>query len=141
MTPKRKERSIKEESRRAFDMKKKKHTKTRTETPQAKMKKVTVTKKEKPHYNKTHNLRCQTKSIARVFKEMSVEKKNIVQEMGFVALAHIPEMNISHKLLRELIRCYDAYHGCLETLYGRIYITPAKMRDALGINFGGGSFS
>ncbi|QHO29883.1 uncharacterized protein DS421_8g228700 [Arachis hypogaea] len=63
---------------------------------------------------------------------MSVEKKNIVQEMGFVALAHIPEMNISHKLLRELIRCYDAYHGCLETLYGRIYITPAKMRDALG---------
>ncbi|QHN94026.1 uncharacterized protein DS421_17g597750 [Arachis hypogaea] len=61
--------------------------------------------------------------------------------MGFGALAHIPEMNISHKLLRELIRCYDAYHGCLETLYGRIYITPAKIRDALAINFSGDHFS
>ncbi|KAL4343362.1 hypothetical protein AHAS_Ahas11G0070800 [Arachis hypogaea] len=61
---------------------------------------------------------------------MCVEKKNIVEDMGFGALAHIPEMNISHKLLRELIHCYDAYHGCLETLYRKIYITHAKIRDA-----------
>ncbi|RYR19329.1 hypothetical protein Ahy_B03g064092 [Arachis hypogaea] len=92
---------------------------------------MTVTKKEKPHYNKIHDLRCQTKSIARMLKEMSEEKKNIVEEMGFGALAHILEMNISHKLLRELIHCYDAYHGCLNTLYEKIYITPTKIRDVL----------
>ncbi|QHO24340.1 uncharacterized protein DS421_12g371370 [Arachis hypogaea] len=57
--------------------------------------------------------------------------------MRFGALAHIPEMNVSHKLLRELIACYDVYYGYLDTLHGRIYITPAKVGDALGINHGG----
>ncbi|KAL4391535.1 hypothetical protein AHAS_Ahas03G0254800 [Arachis hypogaea] len=98
---------------------------------------MAVAKKEKSHYNKNHDLRCQTKSISRMLKEMSEEKKNIVEEMKFGALAHILEMNISHKLLRELIHCYDAYHGCLNTLYGKIYITLTKIRDALRINLGG----
>ncbi|KAL4329181.1 uncharacterized protein DS421_13g415330 [Arachis hypogaea] len=71
---------------------------------------------------------------------MSVEKKIIIEEMEYDALAHILELNISHKLSRELIRCFDAYNGCLETLYGKIYITPARIRDALGINFGGNRF-
>ncbi|QHO28454.1 uncharacterized protein [Arachis hypogaea] len=105
------------------------------------MKKMMVTKKEKPYYNKNHDLRCQTKAIARVFKEMSQENKNIVEEMRFGGLAHVPEMNVSHKLLRELIRCYDDYHGYFDILYGRIYITPAKIRDALVINYGGDGFS
>ncbi|KAL4274787.1 hypothetical protein AHAS_Ahas20G0042100 [Arachis hypogaea] len=37
--------------------------------------------------------------------------------MGFSALAHVPEMNVSHALLRELIDCYDEYHGCMKTLH------------------------
>ncbi|KAL4316497.1 hypothetical protein AHAS_Ahas15G0291000 [Arachis hypogaea] len=68
---------------------------------------------------------------------MSVEKKTIVEKMGFGALAHIPELNISHMFLRELICCFDSYHGCLDTLYSKTYIIHAKIRDALGINFGG----
>ncbi|RYR29235.1 hypothetical protein Ahy_B01g053586 [Arachis hypogaea] len=92
-----------------------------------------VTKKEKTHYN--------TKAIARVFKGMSQQKKGIVEEMRFGALEHVPEMNVSHKLLRELIGCYDDYCGYLDTLYGRIYITPTKVADALGINYGGDRFS
>ncbi|KAL4345095.1 hypothetical protein AHAS_Ahas11G0244100 [Arachis hypogaea] len=67
---------------------------------------------------------------------MSQDKKNIVEEMGFSVLAHVPEMNVCHKLLRELIGYYDDYYGYLDTLYSRIYITPAKIRDALGINQG-----
>ncbi|RYR00877.1 hypothetical protein Ahy_B07g088972 [Arachis hypogaea] len=101
------------------------------------MKKTMVTKKEKPHYNKTHNLRCQTKAIATVFKNLSLEKKDIVEKMGFGALAHVPEMNISHALLRELIACYDDYYGCLNIFHGKIYITPDKVAAALGINHGG----
>ncbi|RYR08002.1 hypothetical protein Ahy_B05g075522 [Arachis hypogaea] len=42
---------------------------------------------------------------------MSQEKKAIVEEMGFGALAHVLEMKVSHALLRELIDCYDEYHG------------------------------
>ncbi|QHO07285.1 uncharacterized protein DS421_14g462310 [Arachis hypogaea] len=105
------------------------------------MKKMMVTKKQKPRYNKTHDLRCQTKVIARVFKNMSQQKKDIVEEMGFTALAHIPEMNFSHKLLRELVACYDDYYGYLDTLHGRIYITPIKIADALGINHDRNHFS
>ncbi|XLR27019.1 hypothetical protein S83_054919, partial [Arachis hypogaea] len=83
---------------------------------------------------KTHDCRCQTKAIAKVFKEMSQEKKDIVEEMGFGALAHVLEMNISHNLLRELVACYDDYYGCLKTLHEKIYITPDKVAAALGIN-------
>ncbi|QHO01267.1 uncharacterized protein DS421_13g413610 [Arachis hypogaea] len=71
---------------------------------------------------------------------MSQKKKDIFKEMGFGALAHIPEMNVSHALLRELIDCYDEYHGCLKTLNGKIYITPAKVAVALGISHGGNRF-
>ncbi|KAL4315259.1 hypothetical protein AHAS_Ahas15G0167200 [Arachis hypogaea] len=81
-----------------------------------------------------------TKTIATVFKNMSREKKEIVEEMGFGVLAHIPKMNISHALLRELIDCYDMYHGFLKTLHEKIYITPAKVTTALGISHGGDHF-
>ncbi|KAL4390531.1 hypothetical protein AHAS_Ahas03G0154400 [Arachis hypogaea] len=55
--------------------------------------------------------------------------------MRFGTLGHFPELNFSNKFLRKLIRCFDVYHGCLDTLYDKIYITPAKIRDMLGINF------
>ncbi|QHN85623.1 uncharacterized protein DS421_16g538970 [Arachis hypogaea] len=71
---------------------------------------------------------------------MSKEKKDIVEEIGFGALAHVPKMNVSHSLLRELIDCYDDYHGCLKTLHGKIYITPSKITVALGINHVGNRF-
>ncbi|KAL4394303.1 hypothetical protein AHAS_Ahas02G0138500 [Arachis hypogaea] len=91
------------------------------------MKKMTISKKEKRHYNKTYDLRCSTRSIARVFAELSEEKKTIIEEMEFGALRYIPELNISHKLLRKLILCFDLYHGSLDTCYGKIYITHAKI--------------
>ncbi|KAL4320538.1 hypothetical protein AHAS_Ahas14G0020500 [Arachis hypogaea] len=53
------------------------------------MKKKTSSKQEKPHYNKTHDLRCLTRSIARVFANLSEQKKAIVDEMRFGALRHI----------------------------------------------------
>ncbi|KAL4316203.1 hypothetical protein AHAS_Ahas15G0261600 [Arachis hypogaea] len=71
---------------------------------------------------------------------MSQEKKDIVEEMEFGALANVLEMNISHSLLRELIDCYHDYHGCLKTLHGKIYITSGKIAAGLGINHGGNYF-
>ncbi|RYR75524.1 hypothetical protein Ahy_A01g000066 [Arachis hypogaea] len=127
-----------------------KRTKTVTETTKvkylpnffitAKQDKTLVTKKEKPHYNKTHDCRWQTKAIATVFRDMSQEKKDIVKKMGFGVLAHVPEMNVSHALLRELIDCYDDTKGCLKTLQEKIYITPRKVAAALGINNGENCF-
>ncbi|KAL4337907.1 hypothetical protein AHAS_Ahas12G0157100 [Arachis hypogaea] len=84
-------------------------------------------KKKKTNENKNKDCkRCQPKAIATVFKVMSQEKKDIVEETRFGALAHVPEMNTSHSLLRELIDCYDDYNGCLKTLHRKIYITPDK---------------
>ncbi|RYR49050.1 hypothetical protein Ahy_A07g035335 [Arachis hypogaea] len=54
--------------------------------------------------------------MATVYREMSQEKKDIVEEMGFGAQANVPEMN------------------------GRIYITPRKVAAALGITNGGNLF-
>ncbi|KAL4396171.1 hypothetical protein AHAS_Ahas01G0065200 [Arachis hypogaea] len=71
---------------------------------------------------------------------MSQKKRDIVDEIGFCALAHIPEMNVSDKLLRELLACYDDYYGYLNTLYGRIYITHAKVANTLDVNHGGNCF-
>ncbi|KAL4321737.1 hypothetical protein AHAS_Ahas14G0140400 [Arachis hypogaea] len=70
------------------------------------MKKMTISKMEKPHYN--------------VFAQLSERKKATVEEMGFGALRHIPKLNVSHKLLRELILCFDLYHRFLDTRYGKV---------------------
>ncbi|QHN95849.1 uncharacterized protein DS421_18g613270 [Arachis hypogaea] len=99
-----------------------------------------ATMKEKAHYNKTHYCRCQTKAIATMYRKMSQEKKDIMKEMGFGALAHVPEMNVSNTLLIELLDRFDEERGCLKTLHGRIYITPRKVASALSITNGGNLF-
>ncbi|KAL4293206.1 hypothetical protein AHAS_Ahas18G0104900 [Arachis hypogaea] len=78
-----------------------------------------ATMKEKAHYNKTHYCRCQTKAISTVYREMSQEKKDIVEEMGFGSLANVPEMNVSNTLLKELLDRFDEEKGCLKTLQGK----------------------
>ncbi|XLR47713.1 hypothetical protein S83_032373, partial [Arachis hypogaea] len=85
---------------------------------------------------KTHYCRCQTKAIATVYREMSQEKKDIVEEMGFGALANVLEMNVSNTLLKELLDHFNEERGCLKTLQGKIYITPQKVAAALGITNG-----
>ncbi|QHO49358.1 uncharacterized protein [Arachis hypogaea] len=95
-----------------------------------------ATMKEKAHYNKTHYCRCQTRTIATVYRKMSQEKKEIVEQIGFGGLPHVPEMNVSNTMLVELIDRFDIERGCLKTLQGTINITPRKVAAALGINNG-----
>ncbi|RYQ96724.1 hypothetical protein Ahy_B08g092580 [Arachis hypogaea] len=71
---------------------------------------------------------------------MSQEKKDIVEEMGFGALANVLEMNVSNTLLKELLDRFDEEKGYLKTLQGKIYITPWKVAVALGITNGGNRF-
>ncbi|RYR62067.1 hypothetical protein Ahy_A04g019406 [Arachis hypogaea] len=99
-----------------------------------------ATMKEKAHYNKTHYCRCQTKAISTVYRKTSQEKKDIVEEMGFGALANIPKMNVSNTMLKELLDQFDEEKGCLKTLQGKIYITPWKVAATLSITNGGNRF-
>ncbi|KAL4328941.1 hypothetical protein AHAS_Ahas13G0250400 [Arachis hypogaea] len=54
--------------------------------------------------------------------------------MGSGALGHIPESNVSHKLWRELIRCFDVYHGCLNTLWQNLH-NPYQDKRCTGHKF------
>ncbi|RYR09603.1 hypothetical protein Ahy_B05g077974 isoform C [Arachis hypogaea] len=127
------------ESEEDFANNNQKQTKTATKTTKAKHNKK-MTMKEKAHYNKTHYCRCQTKAIATVYREMSQEKKDIVEEMGFGALENVPKMNVSNTLLKELLDRFDEEKGCLKTVQEKIYITPRKVAAALGITNGGNRF-
>ncbi|KAL4337788.1 hypothetical protein AHAS_Ahas12G0145200 [Arachis hypogaea] len=61
-------------------------------------------------------------------------KKILVDELEFDALRHIPSLNVTHKLLKELICSFDLYKSPLNTRYGKIKITSAKIKDAFSLN-------
>ncbi|KAL4396847.1 hypothetical protein AHAS_Ahas01G0132800 [Arachis hypogaea] len=75
------------------------------------------------------------------FRKMSSEKKVIVDEMGFCALSHIPSLNVTHKLLKGLATSFNFYENTLIKRYGKISITPVKIRDALDLIVIGDAFS
>ncbi|RYR24737.1 hypothetical protein Ahy_B02g058258 [Arachis hypogaea] len=105
-------------------------------------------RKQQPEMNENNNKDYQRKliiayakqAIATVYRKMSKKKKDIVEEMGFGALANVSEMNVSNTLLKELLDRFDEEKGCLKTLQGKIYITHRKVADALGITNGGNHF-
>ncbi|KAL4338307.1 hypothetical protein AHAS_Ahas12G0197100 [Arachis hypogaea] len=55
------------------------------------------------------------------FRKLSKEKKVIVDEMVFGTLSHIPSLNVTHKLLKELTNSFDFYEnkGCPGLKYNR----------------------
>ncbi|QHO13501.1 uncharacterized protein DS421_15g516060 [Arachis hypogaea] len=46
---------------------------------------------------------------------MSNDKKAVVKELRFVAMTHIPALNVSHKLLKELAYSFDLNNSTLQT--------------------------
>ncbi|KAL4398609.1 hypothetical protein AHAS_Ahas01G0309000 [Arachis hypogaea] len=59
---------------------------------------------------KNHDLRCLTRSIARMFAELSVEKKTIVEEMGF-GEDHFPEKVEYNKVNEQQKKIVDSFKG------------------------------
>ncbi|KAL4366049.1 hypothetical protein AHAS_Ahas07G0167200 [Arachis hypogaea] len=70
---------------------------------------MTISKKEKSPYNKTHDLSCSTRSIAWVFAELSEQKKAIVEEMKFGD--HFPEKVTYSKLNEQQKEIVDSFKG------------------------------
>ncbi|RYR68462.1 hypothetical protein Ahy_A03g014953 [Arachis hypogaea] len=65
---------------------------------------------------------------------MSEAKKVIVQELGFDGLIHIPAMNVSHKLFKQLAYSFDLSHNRLDTRYGIINITQKNIAAVLSLS-------
>ncbi|KAL4356202.1 hypothetical protein AHAS_Ahas09G0063100 [Arachis hypogaea] len=86
-----------------------------------------------PKYHKTHDLRYSTRTIANVFRKMSKEKKVILDEMGFGALSHIPSLNMTYKLLKELTNSFNLYENTLITRHEKNHYNPCKDKGCLGL--------
>ncbi|XLT82634.1 hypothetical protein HN873_004387 [Arachis hypogaea] len=55
-------------------------------------------------------------------------------------MRHIPGLNVTHKLLKELANSFDPFNNFMDTWYGVIKITLDKIMDVLGLNASGNCF-
>ncbi|RYQ92047.1 hypothetical protein Ahy_B09g098151 [Arachis hypogaea] len=71
---------------------------------------------------------------------MSEEKKEIIRDLGFGGLMHIPPLRVHHQILRELSNSFKVGKNRLETGYGSFKVRPKTIGAALGINASGDLF-
>ncbi|RYR04144.1 hypothetical protein Ahy_B06g083727 [Arachis hypogaea] len=65
---------------------------------------------------------------------MSEEKKEIVRDLRFGGLMHIPPLRVHHQILRELANSFKLGENRLETDYGSFKVRQKTIGAALGIN-------
>ncbi|MED6223548.1 hypothetical protein PIB30_075010 [Stylosanthes scabra] len=68
--------------------------------------------------NKRSDSRCTPLKFRKIYDKLSLEKKQLVDEMGLGAFAHLPDFYINHKLLIELVRSYDIFSSTICTRVG-----------------------
>ncbi|RYR51592.1 hypothetical protein Ahy_A06g026580 [Arachis hypogaea] len=68
------------------------------------------------------------------------EKKEIVRDLGFRGLTHIPLLRVHHKLLKELVNSFKLGKNTLEIGYGSFRVRPSTIGVALGLNTTGDIF-
>ncbi|RYR72682.1 hypothetical protein Ahy_A02g006908 [Arachis hypogaea] len=88
----------------------------------------------------TKDLKCATRLLSEKFEKMSEPKKAIVRELGFGRLMHIPQMNVPHKLLKELANSFKLGKNTLKTSYGSFKVKSKIIGVVLGLNASGDLF-
>ncbi|RYQ91965.1 hypothetical protein Ahy_B09g098038 [Arachis hypogaea] len=91
--------------------------------------------------NQTKDLKCATHLMSEKFGNMSEEKKEIVRDLGFGGMMHIPPLRVHHKLLKELANSFKLGKNTLETGYGLFRVRPSTIGATLGLNASGDIFS
>ncbi|MED6111382.1 hypothetical protein PIB30_051852, partial [Stylosanthes scabra] len=84
--------------------------------------------------------RCTPRYFRGVYDKLSDGKKELINEMGLGAFANLPSYSINHKLLMELVRCYDVFDNTIYTSAGEFMITLKKIGYAFGLNSTGDAF-
>ncbi|MED6148340.1 hypothetical protein PIB30_052310 [Stylosanthes scabra] len=72
---------------------------------------------------KRSDSRCTPLKFRRIYDKLSIEKKQLIDEMGLGAFAHLPDFYINHKLLIELVRSYDIFSSTICTSVGEFVTT------------------
>ncbi|MED6142444.1 hypothetical protein PIB30_113752, partial [Stylosanthes scabra] len=89
---------------------------------------------KKKQYNKSNRTRCSPSDVAKLLEKLSSEQKAVVRDMGFGALENLSILNISKKMMMELVDSFNTNDNSMRTTLGRIKLDASKIGDALGLN-------
>ncbi|MED6201335.1 hypothetical protein PIB30_093959 [Stylosanthes scabra] len=92
-------------------------------------------------YDKCHRTRCSPSELAKTYAVLSNEKKALVHEMGFGALAeNVSNYNFSNLIMMELVDSFHIPDSTIRTNIGRFKVNATKVGHALGLNATGGLY-
>ncbi|MED6128467.1 hypothetical protein PIB30_098237 [Stylosanthes scabra] len=89
---------------------------------------------KKKRYNKSNRTRCSPSDVAKLLEKLSSEQKAVVRDIGFGALENLSILNISKKMMMELVDSFNTNNNSMSTTLGRIKLDAIKIGDALGLN-------
>ncbi|MED6153949.1 hypothetical protein PIB30_107156, partial [Stylosanthes scabra] len=90
---------------------------------------------------KCHRTRCSPSELAKTYAVLSNEKKALVHEMGFGALAeNVSNYNFSNLIMMELVDSFHIPDSTIRTNIGRFKVDATKVGHALGLNATGGLY-
>ncbi|MED6214577.1 hypothetical protein PIB30_104320 [Stylosanthes scabra] len=95
---------------------------------------------KKKQYNKSNRTRCSPSDVAKLLEKLSSEQKAVVRDMGFGALENLSILNISKKMMMELVDSFNTNDNSMRTTLGRIKLDASKIGDALGLNARGNTY-
>ncbi|MED6163965.1 hypothetical protein PIB30_085081 [Stylosanthes scabra] len=95
---------------------------------------------KKKQYNKSNRTRCSPSDVAKLLEKLSSEQKEVVRDMGFGALENLSILNISKKMMMELVDSFNTNDNNMRTTLGRIKLDASKIGDALGLNARGNTY-
>ncbi|MED6152519.1 hypothetical protein PIB30_092855 [Stylosanthes scabra] len=110
------------------------------------MARKTVVEKEKKkqtdvQYDKCHRTRCSPSGLAKTYIGFSNQKKALVHEMGFGALAeNVSNYNFSNLIMMELVDSIHISDNTIRTNIGKFKVDATKVGHALGLNAMGGLY-
>ncbi|MED6212892.1 hypothetical protein PIB30_087827, partial [Stylosanthes scabra] len=89
---------------------------------------------------KSNRTRCSPSDVAKLLEKLSSEQKAVVRDMGFGALENLSILNISKKMMMELVDSFNTNDNSMRTTLGRIKLDASKIGDALGLNARGNTY-
>ncbi|MED6184376.1 hypothetical protein PIB30_046911 [Stylosanthes scabra] len=110
------------------------------EKGKAKKKASVETKRTVKRLDKRSDSRCTPQKFRKIYVSLSLQKKQLIEEMGLGAFQHLPNFYINHKMLIELLRSYDIFTNTISTSVGEFLITSEKVGHAFGLNCKGDLF-
>ncbi|MED6146472.1 hypothetical protein PIB30_034700 [Stylosanthes scabra] len=95
---------------------------------------------KKKQYNKSNRTRCSPSDVAKLLEKLSCEQKKVVTDMSFGVLENLSILNISKKMMMELVDCFNTNDNSTRTTLGRITLDASKIRHAFGLNARGSTY-